>query len=117
MDRQTAFSAKLLVQPHLLFSRDRLVDIQTKDVQVPGIVGIITQKPEAIVREQIVPMLKAIKHESFYESGQWADASLGVYVGWSSLKGSFSSEMPVVDQGNDVVLIFSGQEYSDPQER
>jgi asparagine synthase (glutamine-hydrolysing) len=85
-------------------------------VSVPGIVGIITKKPEAIARKQIVRMLKAIKHEPFYGSGQWADASSGVYVGWSSLKGSFSSEMPVVDHENDVALFFSGQEYSDPQE-
>src|SRR5437879_6225780 len=58
-------------------------------------------------------MLKAINHESFYSTGTWVDSSLGVYVGWTALKGSVCDGMPLLNEREDVCLIFSGEEYSD----
>src|SRR4051794_26708635 len=60
-------------------------------------------------------MLKAVQHEAFYNSGTWVDESLGVYVGWTALKGSFSDGMPVSNEQHDVCLVFSGEEYPDPR--
>jgi asparagine synthase (glutamine-hydrolysing) len=62
---------------------------------------------------QLATMLKAIQHESFYSSGTWTDNSLGVYVGWTALKGSFSDHMPISNEREDIYLFFSGEEYSD----
>jgi asparagine synthase (glutamine-hydrolysing) len=58
-------------------------------------------------------MLDAICHEPFYEIGTWSDEGLGVYVGWTVRKGSFADGMPLVNETNDAVLIFSGEDYPD----
>lgn len=80
---------------------------------MPGIVGIITKKHRALVEPDLQRMVTAIRHESFYGSGTWVDESLGVYVGWTALKGSFSDGMPLYNELGDVFLVFSGEEYSD----
>ncbi len=68
-------------------------------------------RPEAELR--LKKMLNAICHEDFYSSGTWIDESLGVYVGWTALKGSFCEGVPLYNGKQSVCLIFSGEEYSD----
>jgi asparagine synthase (glutamine-hydrolysing) len=82
---------------------------------MPGIVGLITKQPRSSAEPQLLAMLKTICHEDFYSTGTWVDEQLGVYVGWTALKGSFSDGMPLCNEKNDVRLIFSGEEYPDPQ--
>jgi asparagine synthase (glutamine-hydrolysing) len=79
---------------------------------MPGIVGLITKKPRSIAEPELLCMLKAISHEAFYNTGTWVDEFLGVYMGWASMKGSFSDGMPLRNQRGDVCLVFSGEEYS-----
>ncbi len=59
-------------------------------------------------------MIAAQRHEDFYQTGLWAEESLGVYVGWTVRKGSFSDGMPLENERGDVVLVFSGEEYPEP---
>jgi asparagine synthase (glutamine-hydrolysing) len=80
---------------------------------MPGIVGVITKMPRAHAETEVSRMLAAICHESFYKTGTWSDESLGVYLGWTELPGSFSSGMPLLSEKSDVCLVFSGDEYSD----
>jgi asparagine synthase (glutamine-hydrolysing) len=82
---------------------------------MPGIVGLITRQHRLDARSALHKMLAAICHETFYSSGTWADESLQIYVGWTALKGSFSDGMPLHNERGDVSLVFSGNEYSDPQ--
>ena len=84
---------------------------------MPGIVGLITRQSRSHAETQVLEMVKAISHEAFYTSGTWQDESLGVYVGWTAVKGSFSDGMPLRNEREDVVLVFSGEEYGDPQIR
>src|SRR5438045_2375257 len=56
---------------------------------MPGIVGIITKMPREWAEPQLVRMVKAMCHESFYESGTSIDESLGTYVGWAAMKDAF----------------------------
>jgi asparagine synthase (glutamine-hydrolysing) len=79
---------------------------------MPGIVGLITKKPREWAESQLARMLETMRHESFYESGTWVDESAGVYVGWTALKNSFSDRMPLRNERQDIVLIFSGEEYA-----
>ncbi len=79
---------------------------------MPGIVGLITKKPSNEAREELCQMVKAIRHEPFYTIGTWADESLGVYVGWSAANNSPSSRMPLSNEKEDVVLVFSGEEFA-----
>jgi asparagine synthase (glutamine-hydrolysing) len=82
---------------------------------VPGIVGLITKMPREWAEPQLLRMVDALRHESFYETGTFIDESLGVYCGWAALKNSFADGMPVLNERGDVALVFSGEEYSDPE--
>jgi len=81
---------------------------------MPGIVGLITKMPRRWAEPQLTQMVEALRHERSYVSGTWIDDSLGVYVGWAARKGSFDDSMPLRNERNDVVLVFSGEEYPDP---
>jgi asparagine synthase (glutamine-hydrolysing) len=80
---------------------------------MPGIVGLITKMPRQWAEPQLLQMVEALRHESFYEMGTWVDESLGVYVGWTAHKSSFSDGMPLHNERGDVTLVFSGEEYPD----
>ena len=80
---------------------------------MPGIVGLITSlrgHPES----QLQKMTEALGHESFYVSGTWINEAQGVYIGWVARRGSFASGMPLQNERGDVTLVFSGEEFPDP---
>jgi asparagine synthase (glutamine-hydrolysing) len=81
---------------------------------MPGIVGCVTRLPREHAEAEVRRMTGALLHESFYVAGTWADASLGVYVGWVARQGSFSEGMPLRNEHGDVVLAFSGEEFPEP---
>jgi asparagine synthase (glutamine-hydrolysing) len=81
---------------------------------VPGIVGLFSKRPREWAEPQLKRMVEALRHESFYVTGTWIDESLGVYVGWVARDHSFSDGMPVRNERDDVILVFSGEEYSEP---
>ncbi len=81
---------------------------------MPGIVGLITDLPRASAESQLVKMVESLCHEPFYVSGTWVDSAQGVYVGWVARQGSFADGMPLHNERRDVTLIFSGEEFPDP---
>ncbi|MGA8185687.1 MAG: asparagine synthase-related protein [Terriglobia bacterium] len=81
---------------------------------MPGIVGFITKMPRESAEPQLRRMVQAICHEPFYNTGTWVDESLGIYVGWAVQKDSFSDGQPLLNERQDVVLVFSGEEYPEP---
>jgi asparagine synthase (glutamine-hydrolysing) len=81
---------------------------------LPGIVGLITKMPSDRATAVLHRMLETVRHEPFYSIGTWIDESLGVYVGWTALKDSFSDGMPSCNERSDVSLVFSGEEYPEP---
>ncbi len=81
---------------------------------MPGIVGLITKMPRDRARQELSRMVETLRHEPTYMTGTWMDESLGVYVGWTARKSSFSDGMPLRNERGDVVLIFSGEEYPEP---
>jgi asparagine synthase (glutamine-hydrolysing) len=83
---------------------------------MPGIVGIIAKKPAAENQAALGAMLKCMVHESFYVSGSWSDEKLGLWIGWTGLKDSFSDCMPVWNESRDICLIFSGEDFADQQD-
>jgi asparagine synthase (glutamine-hydrolysing) len=70
--------------------------------------------PAPQAAQKLRRMVGSIHHESFYEAGAWTDPSLGVYVGWTARKNSFSEGMPLRNEKRDVVLVFSGEEFPAP---
>src|SRR2546426_817718 len=81
---------------------------------MPGIVGLLTRMPRERAEPELLQMVEALRHESFYVTGTWVDDSLGVYVGWIVRKDSFSDGMPLWNERGDVVLVFSGEEFPEP---
>ena len=81
---------------------------------MPGLVGLITGMPRQWAEAQLLRMLETLRHESFYVSGTWMDDSLGVYVGWVARQGSFAGCMPLRNERGDVTLVFSGEEFPEP---
>ena len=81
---------------------------------MPGLVGLITRMPREWAEPQLSLMLGALRHEAFYGSGKWIDATNGIYVGWVTRSGSFTDEMPLHNENEDVTLVFSGEEYPEP---
>jgi asparagine synthase (glutamine-hydrolysing) len=81
---------------------------------MPGLVGLITKKPREWAEPQLLLMLEALRHESFYVSGTWVDESLGVYVGWVARRGFFDDDMPLQNERGDVTMFFSGEEFPEP---
>lgn len=81
---------------------------------MPGIVGLITRIPRQYAEAELQRMVRSLLHESTYIKGTWVDESTGVYIGWTARKDSFSESMPLVNERRDIVLVFSGEEYPDP---
>ena len=81
---------------------------------MPGIVGLFTRMPRKRAESELQRMVEALCHENFYVTGTWVEESLGVYVGWVAQKDSASDGMPLRNEGGDVVLIFSGEEFPVP---
>ena len=81
---------------------------------MPGIFGLITNKPREWAEPQLLRMLKVLRHESFYVTGTWIDETAGIYVGWTARENSFSDGMPVQNERGDITLVFSGEEYPEP---
>lgn len=63
---------------------------------------------------QLARMVDTLCHESFYTKGTWICESLGVYVGWIAHEGSFSDGMPLHNERGDVSVVFSGEDFSQP---
>jgi asparagine synthase (glutamine-hydrolysing) len=83
-------------------------------LELPGIVGLITNLPRARAESELLKMVESLCHEPFYASGTWIDSAQGVYVGWVARQGSFADGMPLHNERGDVTLIFSGEEFPEP---
>jgi asparagine synthase (glutamine-hydrolysing) len=82
---------------------------------MPGIVGLVTKMPRERAEAELGMMLELMRHESSDRTGTWVDESAGVYVGWASRKHPFSEEQPIGNEKGDLVLVFSGEEFPDPE--
>jgi len=72
---------------------------------------LITKRSRQWAEPQLLSMVGALRHESFYVTGTWIDESLGVYLGWAARENSFSDGMPIRNERGDVVLVFAGEDY------
>lgn len=82
---------------------------------MPGIVGLITRMPRERAEDELRRMVRAIRHEPFYSTGTWMDETLGAYAGWTARENSFSDGGPLRNAAGDVTLVFSGEEFPEPE--
>ncbi len=53
-------------------------------------------------------------HEPEYKHGTYFNEDLGVFAGWVCHRGSYADCMPIYSEEEDIVLLFSGENYPDP---
>jgi asparagine synthase (glutamine-hydrolysing) len=84
---------------------------------MPGLAGIISQKPPEECESLVKSMIASMKHAHFYTSGVYAAPEMGVYGGWVAHENSFAAGQPFFNERRDVVLLFSGECFVDPETR
>lgn len=80
---------------------------------MPGLVGLITRMPREHAEAQLLRMVAALRHETWYGSGTWIDESLGLYLGWIERSQAVAKQMPLSNMQGDLVLALSGEEFSE----
>ncbi len=83
---------------------------------MPGITGIIGKGSEPESRAAIDAMVQCVRHEPFYTSGTYTNEAMGLWIGWTSLGGSFADCLPIWNEQKNICLIFSGEVFPDGQE-
>lgn len=78
---------------------------------MPGITGIINPKVTDSNKAELLKMIDSLHHESFYSKGRYVNESLGLYVGWSCIKGSFSDPLPTWSDSKKIALFFYGENF------
>ena len=58
-----------------------------------------------------------MKHEPFYNSGTYSVPEMGIYAGWVVHENSFGAGQPCFNEQRDIVLLFSGECFADPEMR
>ena len=81
---------------------------------MPGIVALLTKMPRAWAEPQLHHMIETLRHDPSYETGTWIDETSGIYAGWAVPRNSFCDNMPLRNEGADVLLFFAGEEYPEP---
>jgi len=81
---------------------------------MPGLVGVISKMPSELAEAQLSRMVSTLRHEPFYSIGTWSDPAAGIYVGWAARNRSFADEMPLRNENGQVTLVFSGEEFPEP---
>ncbi len=80
---------------------------------MPGLVGLISKLPRKKCDERLKSMLRAIRHESSYRYGLYAETEMFTYIGWTSHRSSFSDCMPIRNENSDIVMFLAGEVFSD----
>lgn len=80
---------------------------------MPGIVGIVSQRPSEEYYGLVKSMVKSLTHEPFYTGGTYINEQLGFWSGWACHKGGFGDCLPIWNEKKDVCLLFSGEDFTD----
>src|SRR5438105_12360706 len=80
---------------------------------MPGIAGLISQRPPGECERLVEQMIASMQHEKFYTSGTYSAPDLGAFAGWVAIEDSFAQKQPIVNERGDVAFVVAGECYSD----
>src|SRR5438477_4762872 len=83
---------------------------------MPGIVGIVSQRPSQEYYALLKSMVKCLIHEPFYTNGTYINEELGLWSGWACHDGTFGDCLPIWNEKKDICLLFSGEDFADQAE-
>ena len=92
-------------------------DLRHLSRNMPGIVGIASQRQSEECQSRVTSMASSMEHEFFYNSGMYSVPEMGIYVGWVAHEHSFSAGQPFFNERGDIVLLLSGECFVDPELR
>src|SRR6266705_3231473 len=84
---------------------------------MPGIVGIISQRPSEECKRLVGAMVRSMEHDPSYTSGMHSVPQMGIHAGWVAHSDSFAAGQPFFNEGRDIALLFSGECFVDPETR
>jgi len=79
---------------------------------MPGVVGIISQRPSKEYSPLVESMVKCLKYEPFYIDGTYINKDLGLWSGWVCHEGTFGDCLPIWNEKKDICLLFSGEDFA-----
>jgi asparagine synthase (glutamine-hydrolysing) len=82
---------------------------------MPGIVGIISQRPADDCRRLVESMVASMEYEPFYDSGMHFVPEMGIYAGWVAHENSFAAGQVFFNEQRDIALIFSGECFAESE--
>ncbi len=80
---------------------------------MPGLVGIVSQRPSEESYALVKSMVKCLMHEPFYAAGTYVNEELGLWSGWTCHKGTFADCLPIWNEKKDICILFSGEDFAD----
>jgi asparagine synthase (glutamine-hydrolysing) len=80
---------------------------------MPGIAGIVSQKPVADNAPLVDAMVAVMRHEKFYRAGTFTAPECGVCAGWVAHENSFADAQVFQNEDRTIALIFSGECFTD----
>src|SRR5437867_4148962 len=84
---------------------------------MPGIVGMISQKPAEECRRVVQSMVDSLGYEPFYESGFYSVPGLSLHAGWVAHEGSFAAGQVFLNEDKDIALLLAGECFTDAETR
>src|SRR5438093_3925451 len=72
---------------------------------MPGIVGIISQRPSEQYDALVKSMAKCVIHEPFCTERTYTNEKLGLWGGWACNKGAFDDCLPIWNEKKDICLL------------
>jgi len=84
---------------------------------MPGIVGIISQKPAEECESRVKAMVACLEHETFYTSGMHSIPKMGTYMGWVADEASLAAGQPFLNEQRNIILFFAGECFVDLETR
>jgi asparagine synthase (glutamine-hydrolysing) len=80
---------------------------------MPGIVGIVSQRPSQEYHALVNSMVECLMHEPFYTDGTYINEEIGLWSGWACHEGSFADCLPIWNEEKNICLLFSGEDFAD----
>lgn len=80
---------------------------------MPGIVGLISQRPAQECESIVKTMTATMRHERFYVSSTYFVPELGIYAGSVAHEHSFAAGHAFFNEARDVALVISGECFFD----